>query len=237
MPKWVVARFRYDQFCPLACAAEIVGERWTLLVLRELLLGPQRFSDLTRRLPGLSPSILAERLERLEERRIVGRQSTAPPTPAALYALTPLGRAFEPALVELARWGFHFLFTRRPDDHMESDWVRLGLVAFARRGPTPPYSYAIQIPDDLCDVAFRVEGGPEGTAVVPGDAPADASIRAPAPVVMGLATGLLDPDQAIASGAIHAGGDLQALAAFSSLFQVPEPIDGSGATSPNPKGN
>ena len=92
-----MARFRYDQFCPLACAAEIVGERWTLLVLRELLLGSQRFSDLKRRLPGLSSSILAERLERLEERWIVERQSSAPPTPAALYALTPLGRAFEPA--------------------------------------------------------------------------------------------------------------------------------------------
>jgi DNA-binding HxlR family transcriptional regulator len=214
-----------------------VGERWTLLVLRELLLGPQRFSDLKRRLPGMSSSILAERLERLEERRIVERQSSAPPTPAALYALTPLGRAFEPALVELARWGFHFLSTRRPDDHMEPDWVRLGLAVFARPGPTPSYSYAIEIPDDLRDVAFRVEGGPEGTTVAPGDAPADVSIRAPARVVLGLAAGALDPEQAIESGAIRADGDLQALSAFSSLFQVPEPLDGPGAPSPNPKGN
>ena len=65
-----MAGFRYAQLCPLACAAEIVGERWTLLILRELILGPQRFSDLARRSPGLSPSILTERLGRLEDRGV-----------------------------------------------------------------------------------------------------------------------------------------------------------------------
>ncbi len=79
-----VGSFRYAQFCPLACAAEILGERWTLLILRELFVGPQRFTDLRRRLPGISSSILATRLARLEERGIVARSSLAPPTPAAL---------------------------------------------------------------------------------------------------------------------------------------------------------
>ena len=66
---------------------EILGERWTLLVLRELLVGPQRFSDLRRRLPGISPSVLAERLERLERREVIARRQVEPPTPASLYEL------------------------------------------------------------------------------------------------------------------------------------------------------
>ncbi|HSJ96046.1 MAG TPA: helix-turn-helix domain-containing protein, partial [Myxococcota bacterium] len=68
-----MSEFRYAQFCPLARAAEVLGERWTLLIVRELMVGPQRFSDLRRRLPGVSSSVLAERLDRLERRGIVRR--------------------------------------------------------------------------------------------------------------------------------------------------------------------
>lgn len=232
-----MAGFRYAQLCPLACAAEIVGERWTLLILRELILGPQRFSDLARRIPGLSSSILAERLERLEGRAMVEKRSTAPPTPAELYALTPLGLRIEPALVELARWGFLFMDTRRPDDHLEPEWARLGLLCFARSGPTPQHSYAIRIPDDPVDVAFHVAGGPAGTSVTPGEATADVSIRAPAPAVMGLATGSLDPAEGIRTRLIHAEGDLDVLSVFPSLFQAPEPLGDGAASPPNQKGN
>ena len=69
-----MAEFRYAQYCPLARAAEVVGERWTLLVVRELLLGPKRFSDLKRALLGVSTSVLSERLARLEERGVVSSQ-------------------------------------------------------------------------------------------------------------------------------------------------------------------
>ena len=126
---------RYAQFCPLACAAEILGERWTLLILRELCIGPQRFSDLRRRLPGISPSVLTERLERLEQREIVARRQLAPPTPASLYELTSLGRELEPALAELARWGTRFLSTRRP----VTTWSPIGFawVCSCSRGRSP----------------------------------------------------------------------------------------------------
>ena len=69
-----MAEFRYRQFCPLARAAEILGERWTLLLIRDFLLGPQRFCDLRRRLPDISPSVLTERLNRLEERGLIHRR-------------------------------------------------------------------------------------------------------------------------------------------------------------------
>ncbi len=230
--------FRYAQFCSLACATEIVGERWTLLILRELFLGPQRFSDLRRRMPGLSSSVLAERLGRLEERSVIVRRTIAPPTPAAIYELAPLGRELEGALAALARWGGHFMSTRRPDDHAEPDWVRLGLTCFARSEPTPPRTYAIRIPDRAGEVALRVEGGPAGTSVRQTQDPGDVLIRAQPIPILELAAGA-DPGGAIRSGAIQAEGDLDALAAFSSLFRVPARIAGSGEVDPspsNPKG-
>jgi DNA-binding HxlR family transcriptional regulator len=232
-----VAEFRYAQLCPLACAAEIVGERWTLLILRELVLGPQRFSDFARRIPGMSSSILTERLERLESRGVVTKESQAPPTPAELYVLTPLGVRMQPALLELARWGFLFMDSRRPDDHLEPEWARLGLLCFARSDPTPPRSYAIRIPAQPADVVIRVEGGPGGTEVAPDGAPADVSIRADAPVLLGLATGMLDPTEAVRTRAIEAEGDLGALPDFPALFQAPEPVGDGAASPPNQKGN
>ncbi len=241
MASWqdgLVGRFRYAQFCALACAAEIVGERWTLLILRELFLGPQRFSDLRRRLPGLSSSVLADRLVRLEERSVIVRRIVAPPTPAAIYEMAPLGRELETAVAALARWGAHFMSTRRPDDHAEPDWVRLGLNCFARSEPTPPRTYAIRIPDAGGEVALRVEGGPAGTTVRQTHEPGDVLIRAKPVPILELAAGA-DPEGAIRRGAIQAEGDLDALAAFSSLFRVSATIAGSGAVDPspsNPKG-
>jgi DNA-binding HxlR family transcriptional regulator len=234
-----VGSFRYAQFCPLACAAEILGERWTLLILRELFVGPQRFSDLRRRLPGVSSSILAARLARLEERGLVARSSSAPPTPAALYELAPPGRDLEPALVALARWGARFLSTRQPEDHVEPDWVRLGLHWFARSGPTPQRAYAIRIPDPAGEVEFRVEGGPAGTAVTDRGDPGDVLIRAQPLQILGLAAGALDPAAALRAGAIHAEGDLAALADFSAQFQMVPTAAGAGsggAVTPNDKG-
>ena len=221
---------RYAQFCPLACAAEILGERWTLLILRELCIGPQRFSDMRRRLPGISPSVLTERLERLEQREIVARRQLAPPTPASLYELTSLGRELEPALAELARWGTRFLSTRRPGDHMEPDWVRLGLQLFARTEPTEARSFAIRIPDPPGEVAFRVEGGSAGTLVTDGEARADVLVRAGPLQVLGLAGGGLDPVAALREGSIHAEGDLEALAILPTLFQMEPGRDLRGPT-------
>ena len=100
-----MADFRYPQYCPLARAAEVVGERWTLLVLRELLLGPRRFSDLRRALTDVSTSVLADRLARLEERGLVAHRELDPPAGAAVYELSESGQALGPALLALARWG------------------------------------------------------------------------------------------------------------------------------------
>ncbi|MBO9499497.1 MAG: transcriptional regulator [Novosphingobium sp.] len=94
----------YGDACGTAFAMELVGERWSILLVRELLLGGRRFSDLRRALPAISAKVLTERLARLEAAGVVGRRQLGPPAPAQLYELTEWGRYAEPAIIELSRW-------------------------------------------------------------------------------------------------------------------------------------
>ncbi|WP_437972055.1 winged helix-turn-helix transcriptional regulator [Sorangium sp. So ce260] len=95
----------YQDPCGIARALDRVGERWALLVVRELLLGPRRFTDLRAGLPSASPNVLSQRLRELEDAGVVQRRALAPPVAATVYELTPRGRELEPVLASLARWG------------------------------------------------------------------------------------------------------------------------------------
>ena len=97
-------RRRYDDACGAAHALEIIGERWALLVVRELLLGPKRFSDLRADLPGISANVLTQRLEQLEAAGVLSRRKLPPPASAQVYELTPWGYESEPILQALGRW-------------------------------------------------------------------------------------------------------------------------------------
>lgn len=213
--------FRYAQHCPLARAAEIVGERWTILVVRELLLGPKRFSDLKRGLAGVSSSILSQRLARLEERGIVERGEIAPPTPATLYALTPLGRELEPVVLALVRWGANLLGAPRPGDHFEPEWLRLGVATLLRSGPTPPGTIGVAVAGAE-HAGFTLVGGSVGADVRGGTAGADVSITLPADAPMtlfALASGALAPADAVERGMISAAGDLAVLDVLPEFFE------------------
>ena len=100
---------RYGQFCPIARALDLLGERWTLLIARELLVGPQRYSDLLAHLPGMWSNLLASRLRALEGAGLVRRRWLEPPAARLVYELTESGRALEPILYELARFGLDLL--------------------------------------------------------------------------------------------------------------------------------
>src|SRR3954470_12767147 len=95
----------YGDRCGIARALDVVGERWALLVVRELLLGPKRFTDLRAGLPNVGPDVLAQRLRDLEERGVVQRRTLPPPAASQVYELTGWGRELEPALLALGRWG------------------------------------------------------------------------------------------------------------------------------------
>src|SRR5215210_4044194 len=95
----------YCDGCAAAHALDLVGERWALLVVRELLLGPKRFTDLRAGLPGVSPNVLAQRLRELESAGVVHRRKLPPPAASRVYELTEWGEKLEPIIVRLGRWG------------------------------------------------------------------------------------------------------------------------------------
>ena len=232
-------RFRYAQFCPIARAAEILGQRWMLLVFRELFGGPQRFSDLRRRLSDVSPSVLSERLASLEEAGLVARRELPPPAAATVYELTDAGRAFEPALLEITRWGLRLMTPPRPGDRLEPEWVRLGVRAFARRRPAPPRSFALRMPSEPEPVEIRVAGGPSGTHLLADDAAVEATVIGPPLAILGLLSRALDPAEALRSGAVSVEGDASALAELPALFDMlPDPpeADAPSGDAPNQQG-
>jgi DNA-binding HxlR family transcriptional regulator len=109
----------YSQHCPIARALDVVGDRWTLLVIRELLLqGPCRFTDLKNGLPGIASNLLSGRLKELEETGLISREEAPPPIATTLYRLTPNGAALQPVLQALGIWGMQFM---ADDDKREQD--------------------------------------------------------------------------------------------------------------------
>jgi len=224
-----VADFRYSQFCALARAAEVVGERWTLLILRELLLGAKRFSDLRERLDGISASVLSKRLARLQGRGLVTARTLEPPLAATVYELSDTGRALAPTLHHLLRWGARFLRPGRPRERVEADWLRLALAACGRRTPTPARSILLRIRGQRGEFLLRVTGGAGGTTVTDRLEPAEATVVADPQTVMGLMTGALSAQAALREGRVRVEGDPAALEAFPALFE----IGGTGESSPD----
>jgi DNA-binding HxlR family transcriptional regulator len=121
-------RRSYRQYCGLARSLDVLGERWTLLIVRNLLLGPQRYSDLLRGLPGITTNLLAKRLKEMEAHDLISHDATD--AAAATYRLTEDGRALEPAIHALGRWGWQHAGKPRVGDQRSLDWL---LVALRRR--------------------------------------------------------------------------------------------------------
>ena len=122
----------YDQFCGIARALDLVGERWALLVVRDLVLGPKRFTDLKRGLPGIGTNVLAARLKELEAAGVIARRTLAPPAASTVYELTEYGRELEESLLAFGRWGARTLGMRAPDQALRSEWLAVALKAFFR---------------------------------------------------------------------------------------------------------
>ena len=160
-----MSNLHYPQFCALARAAEIIGERWTLLIIRELLLGPKRFGDLLDHLDGMSPTLLTTRLNALIDCNVVRRTVLPRPANAPVYELTEIGREIQPAIRELIRWGGRFLFPQVAGDTFEPDWVLLGLDAIARRTPVPEINVGLVVTHGKKSAGFTVTGGNSGTMI------------------------------------------------------------------------
>jgi DNA-binding HxlR family transcriptional regulator len=200
---------RYAQFCALARAAEILGERWTLLIIRELFLGQKRFGDLSDRLAGVSPTVLTTRLNTLIESGVVQRVTLPPPFNAQVYELTPVGLSLRPAIRELIRWGGHFIFPMRPDDAFEPDWGLLALDASARRTPTPPHKIVLRLKHKAKVGSFLIAGGKAGTSVTRSEGPGSATIETTFDTFLPIISLKLPLDQAIAQNRASVEGSLR----------------------------
>jgi DNA-binding HxlR family transcriptional regulator len=200
---------RYAQFCALARATEILGERWTLLIIRELLLGQKRFGDLCERLSGVSPTMLTTRLNALIEHGVVQRATLPPPFSVQVYELTPIGLGLRPAIRELIRWGGHFIFPMRPDDEFDPDWGLLALDASARRTPTPPHKIVVRIRFKAKAASFLIEGGEVGTTITRSDGPGSATIETTFDTLLPIISLKLPLEQAIAENRATVEGSLR----------------------------
>ena len=116
-------RKHYEQYCPVAHALDLVGDRWALLVVRELMHGPKRYTDLVEHLPGIGTNILAARLRDLEAAGVVGKRTLPPPAASRVYELTEYGQALRPALRELAVWGARSLGPPTAADELFPGWL------------------------------------------------------------------------------------------------------------------
>jgi len=154
----------YSQYCPVAHALDVVGERWSLLIVRELLHGPLRYTDLQDRLPGIGSNILSARLRCLEQDEVIAKRKLPPPTPVTVYELTASGRALHPVLHQLAHWGVRTLGRPDPDYAGEAGWLEHAL-RLAISLAAPPGTFVFHVGDE---VASLVDGRAEtGAAADP----------------------------------------------------------------------
>jgi DNA-binding HxlR family transcriptional regulator len=121
----------YGQYCSVAKALDVVGDRWTLLIIRELLLqGPCRYTDLRNGLPGIATNLLADRLHELEAAGLVRREEAAPPVATTLFQLTAAGAGLEPSLEALGAWGIRYMAEPAEDDEFRSHWFTFPVELF-----------------------------------------------------------------------------------------------------------
>ncbi|MGA5473076.1 winged helix-turn-helix transcriptional regulator [Streptomyces arboris] len=204
-----VRRRSYDQFCASARALDSVGDRWTLLIVRELLAGPRRYTDLHADLPGVSTDVLASRLKDMEQGGLAVRRKLPPPAAASVYELTERGHGLLPVLAALAEWGAPALAERRPTDAVRAHWFALPLLR-ALTGMTQEGVLEVRLDEGEFHVrtgggaAVGSEGEPYGfgPAVRP-----DARITLDAELCLELGRGDVTLAEAVKDGRIEVSGD------------------------------
>ncbi|MFB7270285.1 winged helix-turn-helix transcriptional regulator [Streptomyces sp. NPDC056244] len=205
-------RRSYDQYCATARALDAVGDRWTLLIVRELLAGPRRYTDLHADLPGVSTDVLASRLRDMERDELATRRRLPPPAAANVYELTERGRGLLPVLTALAEWGAPALEERRPTDAVRAHWFAVPLlpVLDGLPGPDGVDRYGLEgvVEIRLDEGAFHIRLG-DGDPVY-GDGPAespDARLVLDADTCRALSGGALTVGDGVRDGRIEVSGE------------------------------
>lgn len=226
----------YGQYCGVTTAVELIGERWALLIVRDLLVGPRRYTDLKQGLPKIPTNILSTRLKELQEGGVVRRVPL--PNCGLVYELTPYGRELEPIVLALGRWGFAQMGDPGPDDIVTADSLTMALRTAFRADAAaslPPADYELHV----ADVVLRVQVDGSGlriAQVAPASRPveprstriADLSkgepglVFAAGPGIRRLISGEVTPAEAIDREILAVvSGDAGLLERFAETFSIP----------------
>lgn len=205
---------RYEQYCPVAHALELVGERWSLLIVRELLDGPKRYTDLGAGLPGIGTNILAGRLRDLEEAGVIQKRRLPPPAAANVYELTPYGEELREPLYALGRWGARSLGPPTATDNLAPGWL-VNAVRATCSGCTTDKVYELRVDEESVTARFE----DEELVVEVGSSPdADAVIETDPATLFCIASGEVPIREALASKTVKVTGSRADAERFLSLF-------------------
>lgn len=214
----------HGQYCGVARALELVGERWALLLVRDLLVGPLRFSELRRGIPRIPTNVLTARLKELEAAGVVRRRLLPRPDSGFAYELTDFGRDLEPAVLALGRWGARAMGDARADEIVTADALVVALRAAFQPEGARGFRGAFELRVGDATVHARVDDGALHAAG--GPLPdADLAIEAAAPALRALMAGEVAPATALRRGDVRIAGDSALLARFATLFRIgPAPL-------------
>jgi DNA-binding HxlR family transcriptional regulator/putative sterol carrier protein len=207
----------YNDPCGIARALDLVGERWALLVVRELLLGPKRFGQLRRGLREASPNVLSQRLRELESAGVVHRYRLGPPADVVVYELTERGYALEPVLLELGRWGSRTPITSQAELGTDALMIALKTRFEPARAAGLEATYDVRLGDDRFSMTVRsgqlqVVRGPAGGA--------SATVVADPATFRSVIFGRLRLAHALEAGKLHVEGDRSVLRRLIALFST-----------------
>jgi DNA-binding HxlR family transcriptional regulator len=195
----------YDEYCAIAKSLDVVGDRWTLLIVRELAIqGPSRYTELRNGLPGIATNLLADRLRELESAGVLAREEAPPPIATTLFQLTPRGEQLRPLLEQLTQWGLPLMTEQKPSDAVRSHWLASALESMLsdRKPDASPVTVELQTGDQ--PIVIETRDGAVHARLGSADSP-DATLTGPAKPIMGLLLGMIELDDPKAAEISYAG--------------------------------
>lgn len=209
----------YGQYCAVAKALDVIGDRWNLLIVRELLLRDCRYTDLLHGLPGIATNLLADRLRQLEQAGVVTREEAPPPVATTLFRLTQRGQELERVIVELGRWGFPLMAEPVTDEAFRGHWLSFPVDVLLADGEPegPPLAIEVQAGEEPMTIETVA-----GKLRVRTGAPPEPDLRLSGTpqLVLGVLTGKLALDEGRALG-LRCEGDVNALARLTTNALTP----------------
>jgi DNA-binding HxlR family transcriptional regulator/putative sterol carrier protein len=216
------------QYCSVAHALDLVGERWALLIVRELILGPKRFRELHEGLPGVSTNVLSNRLKELETTGVIRRRLLPRPASGTVYELTEYGRELEDIVVALGRWGAKTIDARTPEQAFKPEWFVVALLGSFRAEAARGFRATYELRLDGAVFHLRIDGGRvehgRGRAT-----DADLVIETDSDSLFAVLMGQVSAADAVAAGVVKIDGGLDELQKMIELFALRAAVRSRGA--------